>query len=81
MNIVSFYTPPCPSNGIVPNEYRPYAYCGLHKAVACMQRLEVGIVTLWQAKDRDNARNPSDEHLWAPLGKQLKCPLPTNVAL
>ena len=29
-----------------------------------------------QAKGQDNAQGPSDEHLWAPVGKQeqVKCP-------
>ena len=38
--------------------------------------MEMGSVALVQAKGQDNAQGPSNEHVWAALGKQeqLKCP-------
>ena len=40
----------------------------------------MGTVALVQAKDQDNAHGPSNQHLWAPLGKQehLECPSAQN---
>ena len=45
-------------------------------AIACIQHMEMGTDVLVQAKGQNNAQGPSNEDLWAPLGKQeqRKCP-------
>ena len=62
------------ANAVIPNYCGPYPHCRLDKAVACTQHMETSTVVLVEAKGQDNAQGPSNEHLWAPLGEEPKCP-------
>ena len=69
--------PPCPSYGKVPNAVpMPTVARGRSLHVAHGN----GSCCAWQVKGQENAQGPSNEYLWAPLGKQndSNAPQPTN---